>query len=181
MNAITNTTAIETTKTSMLIAEVKKAAQNVGKIDQVAKAESQDFAAQLQQATDALALALTWRIGFETHVAVLKDGTVRKYIKVTKGMPRDLDVILVEGKGHAIKVKSYGRDARYEDKENKPLTSEQEEYNTAMDSWQAKCDGESKNRLNKVLKDANTWDALWGYVALLERNNEIAKSEKYFA
>lgn len=70
--------ATTTTKTAEAIAEVKKAAQNVGKIDQVAKAEGQDFAAQLKQATDALSLALTWRIGLETHVAVLKDGTVRK-------------------------------------------------------------------------------------------------------
>lgn len=177
MNATTTTT---TTKTAQAIAEVKKAAQNVGKIDQIAKAEGGDFAAQLKVATDALALALTWRIGLETHVAVLKDGTIRKYIKVTKGMPRDLDVILVEGKGHAIQVKSYSRDARYEEKENKPLTTEQEGYNAAMDSWQKKCDKESRDRLTKVLADANTWDALWGYVALIERNNEIAKSEKYF-
>ena len=173
--------ATTTTKTAEAIAEVKKAAQNVGKIDQVAKAEGQDFAAQLKQATDALSLALTWRIGLETHVAVLKDGTVRKYIKVTRGMPKDLDVILVEGNGHTIKVKSFSKDVRYEEKENKPLTAEQESYNLAMDTWQVKCDIESKNRLEKVLKEANTWDALWGYVALLERNNEIAKSEKYFA
>jgi hypothetical protein len=172
--------ATTTTKTAEAIAEVKKAAQNVGKIDQVAKAESGDFAAQLQQASDALALALTWRIGLETHVAVLKDGTVRKYIKVTKGMPRDLDVILVEGKGHTIKVKTYSRDARYEATEKKGITAQEAEYNAAMDSWQKKCDKESRDRLDKVLSDANTWDSLWGYVALIERNNEIAKSEKYF-
>jgi len=172
--------ATTTTKTAEAIAEVKKAAQNVGKIDQVAKAESGDFAAQLQQASDALALALTWRIGLETHVAVLKDGTVRKYIKVTKGMPRDLDVILVEGKGHTIKVKTYSRDVRYESTEKKTITEQEAEYNAAMDSWQKKCDKESRDRLDKVLADANTWDSLWGYVALIERNNEIAKSEKYF-
>ncbi len=174
MNATTNT------KTSQAITEVKQAAQNVGKIDQVAKAESGDFAAQLKQATDALSLALTWRIGLETHVAVLKDGSVRKYIKVTKGMPRDLDVILVEGKGHTVQVKSFSRDVRHEEKENKPLSSDQESFNAAMDSWQKKCDKESRDRLNKVLVEANTWDSLWGYVALIERNNEIAKSEKYF-
>ncbi len=158
----------------------QKPAQNIGKIDQVAKAESGDFAAQLQQASDALALGLTWRIGLETHVAVLKDGTVRKYIKVTKGMPRDLDVILVEGKGHTIKVKTYSRDVRYESTEKKTITEQEAEYNAAMDSWQKKCDKESRDRLDKVLADANTWDSLWGYVALIERNNEIAKSEKYF-
>lgn len=177
MNATTNTTS----KTAQAIEEAKKIIVAVGKVDQTAKEEGGDFAAQLKQATDALALALTWKIGLETHIAVLKDGTVRKYIKVTKGMPRDLDVILVEGKGHSIKVKSYSRDVRYEEKENKPLTTEQESYNLAMDSWQAKCDKESKARLEKVLADANTWDALWGYVALIERNSEIAKSEKYFA
>lgn len=172
--------ATTTTKTAQAIVEVKKTAMNVGKIDQVAKSEGQDFAAQLERANDALALALTWKIGLETHVAVLKDGTVRKYIKVTKGMPRDLDVILVEGKGHTIQVKTYSRDFRYEASEKKGITAQEAEYNAAMDSWQKKCDRESKIRLEKVLTDANTWDSLWGYVALIERNNEIAKSEKYF-
>ncbi|ADY13675.1 hypothetical protein [Sphaerochaeta globosa] len=174
MNATTNT------KTAQAIEEAKQVILAVGKVDQAAKEEGGEFAAQLKQATDALSLALTWKIGLETHIAVLKDGTVRKYIKVTKGMPRDLDVILLEGKGHTIKVKSYSRDVRHEEKGTNPLSSEQVDYNNAMDSWQAKCDKESKARLEKVLKDANTWDALWGYVALIERNNEIAKSEKYF-
>jgi hypothetical protein len=95
-------------------------------------------------------------------------------------MPRDLDVILVEGKGHTIKVKTYSRDVRYESTEKKTITEQEAEYNAAMDSWQKKCDKESRDRLEKVLATANTWDSLWGYVALIERNNEIAKSEKYF-
>ncbi|MBJ2356022.1 hypothetical protein [Sphaerochaeta sp. S2] len=172
--------ATTTTKTSQAIAEVKKAAMSVGKVDQVAKSEGQDFASQLERATDALALALTWRIALETHVAVLKDGTVRKYIKVTKGMPKDLDVILVEGKGHSIEVRTFSNDKRYVAKGDKAISEKEAEYNIAMDTWQKKCDRESKLRLEKVLADTNTWDVLWGYVALIERNKEIAKSEKYF-
>lgn len=170
-----------TTKTAEAIAEIKKAAVAIGKVDQVAKAESQGFTAELEKATDALSMALTWRIGLETKVAVLKDGTVRKYIKVTRGLPRDVNVILVEGKGHSIQVKSYAVDKKYKETEKKPLTADQKSYNDTVDSWAKKCDKESKDRLNKVLADANTWDALWGYVTLIERNNAIAESEKYFS
>lgn len=41
-------------KTEQAIAEAKKAILAVGKVDQVAREEGQDFAAQLKQATDAL-------------------------------------------------------------------------------------------------------------------------------
>lgn len=170
-----------TTKTAEAIAEMKKSVVAIGKVDQVAKAESQGFTAELEKATDALATALTWRIGLETKVAVLKDGTVRKYIKVTRGLPRDVNVILVEGKGHSIQVKSYATDKKYKETEKKPLTADQKSYNDTVDSWAKKCDKESKARLEKVLADANTWDALWGYVSLIERNNAIAESEKYFS
>ena len=71
-------------------------------------------------------------------------------------MPRDLDVILVEGKGHSIVVKSYSRDARYEATEKKAITPEQEAYNKAMDVWTKKCDTESKNRLETVLKEPSS-------------------------
>lgn len=169
------------TKTAEAIAEMKKDAVAIGKIDQIAKTEGQEFATSLERATDALAMALTWRIGLETKVAVLKDGTVRKYIKVTRGLPRDVNVILVEGKGHAIQVKSYAVDKLYKDTEKKPLSADQKAFNESVDSWAKKCDKESKARLEKVLSDANTWDALWGYVTLIERNNAIAESEKYFA
>jgi hypothetical protein len=129
---------------------------------------------------DALSLAMTWKVKLSSHVAVLADGSVRKYLHVDKGMPRDLDVILVEGKGHTINVKSFSLDERYEATDKKALTSDQQEYNDRMAGWAKKCDKESRSRLELVLSDAKTWDTLWGYVALLERNKEISKSNKYF-
>jgi hypothetical protein len=124
---------------------------------------------------------MTWKVKLSSHVAVLADGSIRKYLHVDKGLPRDLDVILTEGNGHTIIVKSFSLDERYEATDKKPLTSDQQAYNDHMAEWAKKCDKESRARLELVLSTAKTWDTLWGYVALLERNEEIKKSNKYFA
>lgn len=52
--------------------------------------------------------------------------------------------------------------------------------NDRMSAWFVKCNDEAKGHLDVVLSDAKSWDALWRYAALMERNAEISESEKYF-
>ncbi len=146
----------------------------------VGKATVQTFEKDLQTAMEASAIAMTWKVKFSTHLAVLKDGSVRKYIHIDGGMPRDVDVILVEGEGHTIVPKTFCNDQKYKATEKRPLTTDEAAYNKRMDTWYERCGKEAKERLDIVLTTTKSWDVLWGYVALMERNSEIAKSDKYF-
>jgi hypothetical protein len=161
--------------------ETTKAMREAGMKGQKAKAEKSEFEAQLEAAQEGLSTALAWRVKLSTHLVVLPNGKTRKYISVDSGMPRDVKVALFEGKNHSIPVKAVSRDKLYTSTPKQPLDATQSAYNEAMTSWAKKCGREAKNRIEKVLADAKGFDALWGMVELLERNEEIKKSEVFFS
>lgn len=175
-NATANTAAQKTKKA----AAPKASTVEAGKKLQAAKAELSSFEKEVAAATDKLRTALAWKVRLSTHFVTLADNTVRKYIAIDSGMPRDVSCILVEGKDHNIAVRYISSDARYEATEKKPLTDAQTAYNNRMDSWAKVCGKEATSRISTVLSDCKGFDELWALVALLERNAEIKASEKFF-
>lgn len=170
-----NTTTTATT-TATATDSKKKTMVEVGKDLQKKAAELTQFDKDLQDAQKALSLALSWKIKLSTHFVTLKDEKTRKYIKVDSGMPRDVSVILVEGKDHNIAVKFLSVDARYT---NQNMTEGETSYNKMIDAWTKVCGKEATSRINEIIKSVKGFDDLWAYVVLLERNAEIAKSEKF--
>jgi len=167
-----------TTNTATTKAIDKANMVQAGKKMQESKAELSQFEKDLEFATEKLALATTWKLKLSTHYVTLKSGKIRKYISVDSGMPRDISVILVEGKDHNIQVKFISSDSKYSN-DKKANTTDQDSYNAMIDKWARVCGKEATNRIETVLKAVKGFDELWAYVVLLERNAEIAKSEKF--
>lgn len=130
------------------------------------------------QAKDKLAKAISWGIDFNLHQVMLNDGTLRQYITVAKGMPRDAKVALVQGKNHTIDIVVVGKDKVYEGSE---LSEDQLAYNSKIEQWQRTVKSEVRKRLNVALSEVAGWDELVAMTAILNRNSAISASNTYFA
>lgn len=149
-----------------------------GKELQAKQAEMSKFEQELAQANEKLRMALAWKVRLSTHYVVTAEEKTLKYISVDSGMPRDVKVILVEGKDHNISVRSKATDAKYEEspKSKKSLSDDELSYNERVDSWAKTCGREAVARINLVLANCKGFDELWALTKLLERNAEIAKA-----
>ena len=158
-------------------------ARAVSKENQAIRAELSTVEAEAFDGKAKLSDALTWRIKMSTHVVTLASGTVRSYITIDSGMPRDIRVALVEGKAHSIQVRVVSRDKAYETHPRKKpsLTPAEEGYNAKMTDWSVLCGKEAAARLQTIMSAVGGWDDLWAAVCDLERNDEIAKSEVFFS
>ena len=172
-------TKTATTKT----AQAENTARQAAKENQTKREKLSTAEVEAVDAKEKLSDALTWRIKMSTHVVTLANGTIRKYITIDSGMPRDIRVALVEGKAHSIQVRVVSRDKAYETHPRKKpsLTPAEEGYNAKMTDWSAVCGKEASARLQTIMSAVGGWDDLWAAVCALERNDEIAKSEVFFS
>jgi hypothetical protein len=94
-------------------------------------------------------------------------------------MPRDISVILIEGKDHNVSVKYLSRDKKNVGSEEKPINADQQAYNDNSDKWAKVCGKEATKRITTILKSVKGYDELWAMVKILERNEEIKKSDRF--